>query len=218
MRAKRFRTESELAEKVILFLRDQGWEVYQEVKVKNEGGVADLVAIRGAISWIIECKLTYGLPVIYQARGWIGKAHYVSVAVPPSANYSGILDEYCRWKGIGRIRVGDYPGVDLQAKLWRRPSKAVMDGLCEEMKTYSSAGNNYSSYFSPYKRTCGYILGVVKKNPGICLKDLVASIDHHYSSIACAKQSISYWAHKGKIPGIACVREGRRVCFYESNQ
>ncbi len=213
------KSEAELAEKVVDFLQDQGWEIYQEVKVKYSGGIADIVAVRGPIVWIVECKLNYGLPVIYQARNWVGKVHYVSVAVLPSRNFSTILDEYCRWKGIGRIQVRSIPIIEVQARLTRRPvqAKAIMADLCEEQKTFAKAGNNNSRFYSPYQRTCDQIRKVVKLRPGISLKELVSSIDHHYASIASARGSISFWAQKGKISGIEAKKESGRILLYPNN-
>jgi len=48
--------ETDLAERVINWLEDQHWEIYQEVQFRGYGGIADIVAVRAGYLWIIECK------------------------------------------------------------------------------------------------------------------------------------------------------------------
>ena len=80
MKKLTFKSEVKLAEKVIEYLQDLKWEVYQEVTI--HGQIADIVAIQNGLIWIIECKKSLSLDVIAQAEHWTHYANYVSVAVP----------------------------------------------------------------------------------------------------------------------------------------
>jgi hypothetical protein len=73
------RPETDIARPVVAWLQAQGWTVYQEVQ--HQGCVADIVAVRGPLLWVIECKAQLGLAVLGQALGWQGHAHAISVAV-----------------------------------------------------------------------------------------------------------------------------------------
>ncbi len=73
-------TEVELARPVVAWLGDLGWEVFQEVSAG--GSVADIVARRGPVLWVVEVKRSLGLSLLGQAHAWKRRAHRVSVAVP----------------------------------------------------------------------------------------------------------------------------------------
>ena len=62
--------ETVLAEKVIAWLEDYGWDVYQEVQIFPAGEVCDIVAVQNRIVWAIETKTTFCLAVIAQAEKW----------------------------------------------------------------------------------------------------------------------------------------------------
>ena len=67
---------------VVSWLEAEGWDVWQEVGVSSGGGVCDIVAKRGPAIHAVECKSVANLDVLEQASWWVGRAHFVSVAVP----------------------------------------------------------------------------------------------------------------------------------------
>lgn len=67
---------------------------------------------------------------------------------------------------------------------------------------------------SPWRRTCKRAADLVRDRPGVSLKNLVESIDHHYANTSSARANISYWARAGKIDGVECRREGRFLRLY----
>lgn len=211
-------TESDLARKVVMWLNEQHYEVYQEVA--SHRGIADIVAVMGGRLWVIETKTSMSLSVMAQAHRWQPYAHWVSVGVPYNSGH-GFPQKICQHFGIGIVRVkmteASYRHSDvietLPAQLHRR---ALIKNwrFHEEQKTYAVAGNNNGSHWSPYKQTCSAIVSYVKDHPGCCLKEVVENIRHHYASRSGAKQCLSYWAQAGKVPGIRCDRDGRYLRFY----
>jgi hypothetical protein len=218
--------EELLAEKVVAYLQDLHWDVYQEVKPKGFGGIADIVAVQSNRVWVIETKTTFSLAVIAQARRWKNFAHWVSVAVPSvrrSGSRTDIGCEILRHYGIGLIRVYDhYEGIlaeDVKPRLARKAlAGKILSSLCKEQKTYSKAGNNRSEYYSPFKRTCNEVARAVHANPGINLKSLIEKVDHHYASASSARNSLRYWAETGKIRGIRMERDGKFIKFFPSKE
>jgi hypothetical protein len=215
------KSEVELAKKVIDYLHDQKWEVYQEVQPRRgKSSVADIVATQGKLVWIIECKLSYGLAVVEQAREWIGWAHYISVAAPVGKRNHVVLDEYLKSKSIGLISFnscGDLSEYNfIRPRLNRKPALIDMlkSTLREEHKSFAEAGNNYGRRFTPFQATCDNIRRHLALNPGCTLKDLVASIQTHYHSAANARSSIYHWALNGSIAGVEARKEGCLIRMY----
>lgn len=208
--------EADLAAKIVKWLNEQHYEVYQEVAGRD--GIADIVAMMDRRLWVIETKTSLGLAVMQQAHRWKPYAHWVSVGVPFNSGH-GFPEMVCRQFGIGVLRVSmrqsSYSDIT-ESVSPRLNRKAVTKNirLCEEQKTHAVAGNNNGSHWSPYKQTCSGIVDYVKDHPGCCLKELVENVRHHYSSRSGAKQCIAYWAQAGKVPGIRCERAGRHLRFY----
>jgi len=206
--------EQVLAEKVIDYLHTNNWEVYQEVYV---GRVADIVAVKHNLSWIIECKTSASLKVIEQAYAWNGYANYISVATP-STNYffNKVLLQY----GIGSICMDSFDVYIInKAKFERRLfKKDIKKYLCEEQKTYAKAGNNERKVFTPFIKTKIKIQEYIRNNNGCTLKQLVEEIEHHYSSDQTAKQNIVKFILDGVIDGINIVKDGKHVKLFKNEQ
>ncbi len=214
--------ESDLAAKIVGWLNEQHYEVYQEVQ-GPVGGIADLVAVMGCRLWVIETKTSLSLSVMQQAHRWKPYAHWVSVGIPYNSGH-GFPQMVCKQLGIGILRVhmaeASHLHMDvtesLPAQLNRRAIKHFR--LHEAQKTYAAAGNNNGQHWSPYKQTCMSILEYVRAHPGCCLRDLIQNIKHHYASRSGATQCVSYWAQAGKVPGVECRRDGKYLRFYESEK
>lgn len=210
--------EADLAAKIVKWLNEQHYEVYQEVS--GNQGVADIVAVMDRRLWVIETKTSLSLAVMQQAHKWKGYAHWVSVGVPFNSGH-GFPEMVCRQFGIGVLRVSmrdrSYSHSDITesvSPILNRKAVTKHIKLCEAQKSYAVAGNNKSLHWSPYKQTCSGIVDYVKDHPGCCLKEVVENVRHHYASRSGAKQCIAYWAQAGKVPGIRCERDGRHLRFY----
>lgn len=216
--AKRFTSEAELAEKVVAWLEADQWDVYQEVQLQASGRVADIVATRGPLAMIVECKLSSGLDVLEQLREWEGDAHYIIAATPRSSNriFDIVLDRF----GYGRLVVDDFYGVvqHRYGPLWRRPPGVhrLRKTLTPEHKTFAKAGNAQCSRFTPYQSTCKKLLEIVTANPGIQMKQIIEKLKgiHHYASDSSARGSLLKWARAGAIKGVRVETIGRKIFFH----
>lgn len=210
--------ETDLAAAVVTYLRDLDWDVHQEVGGAY-GSRADIVAVRGALLYVVEVKTTLGLAVLGQAYEWLHQANYVSVAVPWGRRQSPdrlcarrILDAW----GVGLLLVslnGGYDGAttthveqDTPPRLCRRVpferTSRLRGMLCEGTRTYAAAGNAEGKFWSAFKQTCDEVRRAVEQAPGLTTKEVVTAIQHHYSSDATARGALLKWLWLGKIPGV----------------
>lgn len=215
--------ETDLALKVVEWLTSQHWDVYQEVQICSS--IADVVAVQGPLVWIIECKLSMSLGLIGQAHEWIRNAHFVSVAIPGGKRYltksRHVAKKIMRHYGIGMFEIYDLRDIrehSVQPRLNRKATtKIVKDSLREGHKHYAPAGSQ-GGYYTPFKATCRHMVRIVKKNPGIILKDLIDASRHHYLSDVTARACISKYAKRGIIKGIRCERSGKLLRFYPDDK
>lgn len=224
-----FDSEAAMAVHVVAWLRDDGWDTYHEVQVENGGGIADIVASRGPILWVIECKMALGLPVIQQASRWVGLAHRVSVAVPIGPPFGrarrafrfavDVADRF----GIGVLTVDD--PHDGHANVEERHRCAFLRSACCQkvrgalipQQKDSVAGSNTGGYWTPYKQTVHRFCEIVREHPGIAMREAVSSIQHHYASDVSARQTLSRDIRFGALKGVRIERDGRRLLLFPTD-
>ena len=154
-----------------------------------------------------------------QAHGWKQFAHYVSIVVPTKKRWhtQRILEKILGYLGIGCYMVSKPNNVSEFApvKLNRKAmSHYITKCLTKHHKTWAKAGNAEGNRYTPFQHTKSNLIYEVKKHPGITIKELIKSIDHHYSSEASAKGSILQWIHTGVIKELKLKREGRGYKVY----
>jgi len=207
-------SESELAAVVVRWLREQEWEVFQEVQATRGGRRADIVAKRGRLLWAIEAKRSLSLALLEQGVSWQWRAHHVSVAFPLGKG-RGMGLAVCKWKGLGALAVTEDRVVErLAPRLNRRIGGHLADVLVPQQADYAPAGNAGGAFWSPFKETCQNVLAFVREHPGCTSKELVEGVDHHYHSSATARSALLHWVGAGKIPGIRVEVEKRRARYY----
>lgn len=244
MTAKWPTSEVEVAAPVVAWLRAGGWDVYQEVRL---GASCDIVATRGRLIWAVEVKTAFGIAVVEQAKGWVEHAHYVSVAVPHrnarlSAHPQSVLGLALHTWGIGvlGVRPVSYLYAEdadpaspqlvqhvLAPPLHRKVDNRLRAVLCEEQKTYLAAGSPFGSGWSPYKATIQNLRSLVKKHPGLNLREAIkgraptlddpvgiVGIAHHYGTDATAISSLRHWIDAGKVPGVRIKYENKAIPLY----
>jgi len=216
-------TEAELAKPLIPWLEAQHWTVYQEVQCSMYGAVADIVALQGNLSWVIEVKRSLTFALIEQATQWHGRARFVSVAVPsPKTRAKGrrIAENLLEQMGIGLILIGD--------ENWREPNQVIgpalrrrlYEGLAiakfctEQHKTWAEAGTAGSDHWTPFQQTARDVCRYVGEHPGCSLKELVDGIDHHYNRDATARSCLARWLREGVIKGVRVEQAGRAIKLY----
>jgi hypothetical protein len=215
---RHFKNEAEMAEKVVAWLEADQWDVYQEVQLQTGGRVADIVATRGPLIMIVECKLSCGLDILEQLHEWEGDAHYIVGATPSTPNR--MFDLVLQRFNYGRIVVNSFSGVvqHRYGQFWRRPPGAdrLRRSLTPDHKTFAKAGNADCSRFTPYQSTCKKLLEIVTANPGIAIKQIMAQLKgfHHYASDSSARGSLLKWARAGSIKGVRVETIGRNIFFH----
>ena len=195
--------EVDVAAPLVPWLREMEWDVHQEVSISTGGRRADIVAVRGPLVWVIEVKQRGGLALLEQGFNWVGFAHYVSIAAPRFAR-SVAMEMFCRDHGIGMLSVcaGEI-SERIAPRLYRKAlDHWLRSAICEETRTWAQAGNAMSDYFSPFRRTVRRIHDVLRAEPGLTMKELMARVDHHYASAASARGAIHQWIRLGKIKGL----------------
>lgn len=213
-------SEQELAEVVVAWLEKRGWEVYQEVMAWTGGPIADIVAKKDGLYWIIECKRRLNLTVLAQAARWGEHAHLVSVAMPRDLTNGSWEIEFarsvCRQFSIGWLSVRrDAVSVPLTAP--ERPgllASQLDDSVCEEHKTHAKAGSDHGGNFTPFKRTVASFKAYVTDHPGCSVMQAVRGIDHHYRTNQSASAALRKLIEKKVIQGISLRKEGRSQALY----
>lgn len=201
----RISSEQELARQVVAWLQAQHWEVYQEVSTGLLGARADIVALQGKVSWIIETKMSLSLGLLAQVSDWLGWANFVSVAVPSSQNRSrgrAYAVRLLRRQGIGIIEVSDGRLDHDAPRKFRRIARPIAELLCDAHKTMAKAGSARGGYATPFALTCRAVRQFVANHPGCTMGELIEDIDHHYLCDATARSCLNRWIGTSKIPDV----------------
>ncbi len=224
-----FSSEEELARAAVAWLTGYGWEVYQEVQVQRNRGVADLVAVRHGVVWVLECKRSLSLALLEQAGEWVGRAHYVSIVTPrftrPPRGHQAAAT-LLRYQGIGWLVAGparSSRGGPLEPVVEERLKPRVLRtaevtklraALHENQKTWAAAGNAASKRWTPFQRTCEGLRQRAAAEPGVLLTEAVAGVTHHYRSQATALSALRRWIQQGVVTGVHARKVAGRLRLY----
>lgn len=135
-------TEIELAEKVIKWLKIQGWQVFQEVAVSGSTKRLDIAALKGEKLWAIPCKRIDKKGVFNDAQWYKDHSNVTSVAL--STGYDPDFHCACLDVGIGYIRVftiGRDPVQELAYPFYRSGrTEDLFENLNPETADFAPAG------------------------------------------------------------------------------
>jgi hypothetical protein len=182
--------ETDLAKHVINYLKDNKWNVWQEVKLsKYICSIHDIIAVKHCITWCIECKLSFNLKVIEQS--YRSNTIFKSIAVPRNNDFGQLI---CRNLGIGYMIVSDAENIlEYSGKVFRhnyKHSKDIIQELSNIPKDYSKAGSK-GNYWTPYKSTMQSIRVYIYENPGCSYNDILLNLKNsHFSSPTSARSCI----------------------------
>jgi len=214
---ERFTSERALAEVAIGWLEGQHWDVYQEVATGPYSGRADIVAVQGALTWIVEVKTSLSLDVMAQAVEWYGWASFVSVAVPMARQSRSrtFAERVLHDHGIGVIEC-DVVGLvrSLTPRLCRRTPRPIRQYLDAAQKTMAPAGSAGGGYHTPFAATCRGVNDYVHLHPGCTMREVVEALEHHYLCDATARSCLRQWIGTKKIPGVEERRDGRKIRLF----
>ncbi|MFG0330729.1 MAG: hypothetical protein ACF8PN_12640 [Phycisphaerales bacterium] len=194
-------SEQDLAAHVVSWLERQGWDVYQEVKAGPfEGRIADIVAVRGAVVWVVECKRSLNLQVIAQADDWPVVRR--SIAIPAlrvkrKDRLRAFAERACARFEIGVLEVGLTGSVVRRVpapirRAWLETSRKLREQLDTEHKSTAPAGLAAGPRWTPYRRTMREALRVIRERPGITIAELMSVLEsHHYPTDFTARRAIA---------------------------
>lgn len=221
---EKFETEAAFARLVVAWLAGQDFDVYQEVQIARYTRRADIVATRGPLVVVVECKMSLGLALIEQAAFWTQMSHMTYVAVP--LNYVpfrsdrgrfGFACKVARRFGLGVLTChAEDPFAEMLVRESERPefrrrvdANYLRERLAAEHKTFAEAGNANGKFWTPFQATSKAVADYARAHPGVRLKDVVDNVKTHYSTPATARACIVKWATDGKMPGVRLERDGR---------
>lgn len=225
--ATSFKKEADLAEVLVGHLKQDGWDVFEEVRPCQGGARADIVAVKGGVIRVIECKLAMSFSLLNQARHWVGRADEIYVAVPRNRKHwkkRQVADLAIKMThetlGIGVIEVQVYTRppqtfVDFKPpkewpKVAPRFKKQWDPVLTPEVQEFAAKAGESGKFWTPFKGTCKQLLDLVLEHPeGVSLKDAVNQINHHYAHDKSAVGCLSTLAKQSVIPGLALEKRGR---------
>lgn len=194
-------SEVEVARPVRAWLESEGWETFAEVRY--EGRVADIVAVRGPETWIVEVKKNRAAKLLDQARKWIGQANCIWLAArKPQRDPAEWWDTDLHLYGLGEFTIDAEGEVDIRCSpaRYRLTDLGIRSALKDAHKTFAEAGNAKSERWSPFQETARMLLRAAELNPGFELTDMITS-DYKAASIKIHIQ-------QGHIKGLV-VRSGK---------
>lgn len=208
-------SERDIARAVVTELQRHGYETYEEVSMGYASQRADIVAVRGPVVAVVECKTSLSVRLLDQLTRWLGSAHLVIGAVK-HIRRSVTIERYARREGFGLWSVcGDEIAERVAPRLFRRAAVASLRRvLMPEQRSgdYAQAGSQSGGYFTPFRRTCRDLHCLVKAHPGISLRDAIKALDHHYASDKSAVSAIPELIRRGVITDLRA--EGVPLCLY----
>lgn len=205
--------EVDVAKPVVRWLLDRKWQVYQEVQVRYGGGIADIVATRGNLLWVVEVKTSRSLKLLEQILDWRRHANLLAVAVPPGL-WTPVWREILEHYGVGQFRSSQSADLQIVPHVFRTRSDKLWKALCEEQKTFAEAGNNQGRRFTPFQKTVMSAFNAAKQSPGLPYKEWLALVEHHYESDKTARYTLKKWIEAGIVPGVELRNEGGVLRVY----
>lgn len=188
--------ETDLAQHVCDFY-SEGFEVFKEVGAW--GSTIDIVLRSGILTTAIECKLTFGLDVIEQAHRNREYCNFSYVAVP-AGRARWFQRTICLDYGIGILTVDMKSGKvmeQIRPKLHRKVRRVALADFQKENIAGVVSGRK-----TAFGNTVDELKDIVKRNPGIRMKEAVGKIQHHYAKDTNASASLFAWIKRGVITGI----------------
>lgn len=218
---------------VVAWLKAQHWTVYQEVQIETYGRRADIVAVCGNLTWVVEVKKSCGLDLLGQALYWNRYSNFTSVASPHVKSHGSTRIAkrfFFDRSGIGCIIVRPDQGIveeTIAAKIQKRAfSSRLKKSLNDAQKSFAPAGNAEGLRWTPFSQTISNFTQIVRKNQGSTLNQILSNLDHHYASTSSARATLMHWlkndlaAEHGErlvIPGVRIEKDGRAYRLYIRN-
>ena len=206
--------ETDLAKPVISYLESMGWDVYQEVLI--HGRIADIVAVCGKLTWILECKTSLSLKLLEQAYAWRGHSNFISIVIPIKSHiyYNSFINKLLISEGIGILCVNFSEVIENIRPKFHRKTIDIKKYIKPEHKYWAEAGSQ-KGYYTPFQNTKRNIEYNIKKYPnGILFKDFLKSIEHHYNTESTARNCLIQWINSNIIKGAKIINQNNKLYIY----
>lgn len=198
-------SEEEIGRAVMAYFTERGFECYPEVDMG--GPRPDVVAYRRPLLIGVECKVTFGLAVIAQARELAAYVHRSFVAVPAAkrSNARWLADRVCRAEGVGVLlahRARD--GVKITEQLAPRTRRKVpfaakvAESLTPAMRC-TEPGSTTGGHWTTFRGTMNAIRRFCERHPGALTPDIVREVEHHYTRDSTFKSSLYSYSKNAKM-------------------
>ena len=209
--------ETDVGQAVVAHLEAQGWAVYPEVELqRGPSGIADIVAVRGQVVWVVECKVRLTLDLLRQAWRWRGFANLISVAFSQGGGVSDLAL-------LSRLEMGYFLVRFHPVQVVTRDQGPLHPCACTEFLEVvdgrhrnATPGAVGGGRYTPLDVTLANFTEYVKEHPGIALREAVKHIRHHCQSNRSAagtiRQYVRPYAHDGRCPVVLTWRHGRQCC------
>lgn len=163
--------------------------VHQEVETSR--GRADLVGRGRGYVVAVECKVSFGQPVIAQAQRWLDVVSESWVCVPaPKRGGETINRGRCANLGIGILEVagGSVGHVQLPTRRYPKGAAGFWDRYWHpDQESRAEAGTNRGGYSTPWSRTAAALVAYVAEHPGVELKEALKALPElHYRRLNSA--------------------------------
>lgn len=172
--------ETELAALVIAWLREDGWTIYQEVEHFNSPRIADIVAWKDGLAWVVEVKSTCGFELLEQALHYRGSAHRISMAAPLPATdrLASFVPRHCVELGIGFFHLDAARGTATPLEFPRTDRKVQSIGfhLRPEHMRAAPAGTQTGGRSSQRSRMLEAVVHFVQGNHGCTVPEVCAAV------------------------------------------
>lgn len=220
--------EADLAPLVVQFLQQQGYEIYQEVRLGGVGAsIVDVIGKRGNLLHGVELKRNLSLSVIRQAHRNREDVHFSSVAIAARRHplYGHVIRnenrnfaiDVCRDYKLGVFEVfleEDKITETVPAQRITGHEEYVGNTIIPLLHNnqrlnsgYANAGTKGGGYHTPYKEMIKTVKSFIQAHPGCEIISIIAHLgeEHRQSRISYVPRSSTLMANLRDIEGQWCI-------------
>lgn len=193
--------ETDLAQWADAWLRWQGFETWYEVEVRS--GRADIIACRGSLLWIVECKVSLSLEFVMQLHDRLSNKCNGVLGVVPGKNRScseRVARRFLAPHGIGLLSASpEFSKMVLWPSLRRLDSSKLRASLRDEHRR--GVPGSQSEYWTPFKSLVEELQATLK--PGLLSEAAKLKCISNYKDRApsAQRQALTSYLRSGLIPG-----------------
>jgi len=204
-----FKTEQEMAQRVVTWLKKQGYKVFQEQAVEGSTKRLDIAALRGdGKLWAISCKLTAKKAGLKDARWWQKHSNVTSLLMP--LKYDARLVCECASYGVGLMYADSQHIFIIVDPAYRK--QRTEDLFCKlnpKTASFAKAGMASGKRNTPFNRDLQDLADYLLANDGSSIEDAFNHVqDKSFSGLPALKRALELEIKKRNYPGLY-LRKGK---------